>query len=53
LAALVGEHVEGSERWLQSGTMLQYYSVTVCLPAILIAVIIIAIYLKERNKKLQ
>ncbi len=37
---------------LRSGGKLEFYSVTLCFPAILIAIIAIALYLKDRNKKL-
>jgi uncharacterized BrkB/YihY/UPF0761 family membrane protein len=43
---------EGLETMLDAGEKLAFYSVTVCFPAILLALIVIGIYLKERSKKL-
>lgn len=37
---------------LRYGVELDFYFVTLCFPAIIIAVVVIALYLKERNKKL-
>jgi hypothetical protein len=37
---------------LRGGDEIEFYSVTVCFPAILLALIVIGIYLKERSKKL-
>jgi len=37
---------------LRDGGKFEFYSVTLCFPAIILAVIAIALYLKERSKKL-
>jgi uncharacterized membrane protein len=37
---------------LPHGGEFEYYFVTLCFPAIIIAVVVIALYLKERSKKL-
>jgi hypothetical protein len=37
---------------LPDGMQLEYTSVTICLPGVLIALVVIALYVKDRNKKL-
>jgi hypothetical protein len=36
---------------LPGGPSLEYHLVTICLPAVLIALVAAALYIKERNKK--
>lgn len=37
---------------LRYGGKFEIYSVTLCFPAIMLAIIAIALYIRERNKKL-
>jgi hypothetical protein len=43
---------EGSETMLRYGGKFELYSVTLCFQAIMLAIIAIALYIRERNKKL-
>jgi hypothetical protein len=43
---------EGVETMLRNGDKFEFYSVTLCFPAIMLTVIAIALYINERNKKL-
>ena len=39
------------EKVLPDKTLFEYHLVTICLPGVLIALVVAALYIKERNKK--
>jgi hypothetical protein len=51
-ALLFARRAKGGEGMLPDGGGIGYYLVSLCLPAILIALVVAALYIKERNKKL-
>ena len=43
---------ERIENVFPNGPPFEYHLITICLPGILIALVVLALYVKERNKKL-